>query len=100
MLEKIIQWLEGHMKPCTFKEVVGIECPGCGLQRSVIALLKGNIWESILIYPALLPVTAMFIFLVLHLIFKFKWGAFILKVMFILNASIIFLHYIYKLIFI
>jgi hypothetical protein len=100
MLEKVIHWLESHLKPCSFKEAFGIDCPGCGLQRSVIELLKGHLWESFLLYPALMPIITMFIFLFLHLIFKFKWGAFILKVMFIMNASIIFLHYIYKLIFI
>jgi len=98
MLDKIILWLEARMKPCSFKEMTGIECPGCGLQRSVIELLKGNLWESIRLYPALIPVMVMFLFLFLHLVFKFKWGAFTLKVMFIMNMSIIFLHYIYKLI--
>ena len=98
MLDKVIHWLEAHQKPCSFKEAVGIDCPGCGLQRSIIELLKGHLWESFILYPALMPVMAMFIFLLLHLIFKFRSGAFILKVMFILNASIIFLHYIYKLI--
>jgi hypothetical protein len=98
MLDKLIHWLEAHMKPCAFKEAVGADCPGCGLQRSFIELLKGNLWESFLLYPALMPVMAMFIFLFLHLIFKFRAGAFILKVMFIFNTSIIFLHYIYKLI--
>jgi len=98
MLDKIIHWLEARLKPCSFKEAVGIDCPGCGLQRAIIELLKGHLWESFLLYPALMPVMAMIVFLFLHLIFKFRTGAFILKVMFIFNASIIFLHYIYKLI--
>ena len=67
MLEKIILWLETHQKPCSFKEAMGIDCPGCGLQRSVIELLKGHPWESFLLYPALMPVMAMFLFLFLHL---------------------------------
>lgn len=97
-MEQLIVWLETHMKTCTFKEHTGIYCAGCGLQRSVISLLKGHIIESITFYPALLPVLMMFTFLSLHLIFKFRFGATVLKYMFIGNMSIIFLHYIYILI--
>ena len=43
----IIDWLQKHMIPCFSKKYLGIECPGCGLQRSFIALLKGNIVESL-----------------------------------------------------
>lgn len=98
MLEKLAEWLESHMRPCAFKEQTGIYCAGCGLQRSVIALLKGNILESITLYPALFPIILMFLFLFLHLIFRFRSGATILKYMFIGNISIIALHYIYILI--
>lgn len=51
----IIEWLEGHMMPCFFKTFTGKECPGCGIQRSIVALLKGEFVESFLLFPALLP---------------------------------------------
>jgi len=95
MLQKIIEWLESHYSHCFFKDHFGIDCPGCGLQRSFVELLKGNIIESILLYPALIPILLMFFFLGLHLILKFRNGAQILKLMFITNMSLIFLHYIY-----
>ncbi|MCK4853518.1 MAG: DUF2752 domain-containing protein [Bacteroidales bacterium] len=98
MLLKIISWLESHQGSCSFREHAGIDCPGCGLQRSIIALLQGNLVESIMLFPALLPVLAMFGFLGLHLVFKLKYGALILKVFYITNISIIILSYIYKLI--
>jgi hypothetical protein len=41
---------------------------------------------------------AMFIFLSFHLVFKLKHGAFVLKMFYITNISIIVLNYIYKLI--
>jgi hypothetical protein len=97
-MNRLISWLEAHQHSCPFKEQFGIDCPGCGLQRSIIELLKGNILESIILYPALLPVMTMFGFLALHLLFRFRHGALILKIMFIFNISLIALNYIYKLI--
>lgn len=32
---------------CIFYNIFGIPCPGCGLTRSVMALLHGNIAESV-----------------------------------------------------
>ena len=72
MLEDIIGWLESHLQPCVYKKELGFECPGCGLQRSLIELLKGNIIESIMIYPGLLPTIGLFLFLILHIVFKFN----------------------------
>lgn len=79
MLGKIIEWLESHMQSCFYKKYFGIECPGCGMQRSLIQLLRGNFMESLKLFPALIPTIALIVFLILHLVFKFKHGANILK---------------------
>jgi hypothetical protein len=92
----IVHWLENHMMPCPYKQHLGIDCPGCGMQRSIIELLKGNLWESIVTYPPLIPMAIMIIYLFLHLIFKFKRGAQIVKYMFIFVAIIITINYISK----
>jgi hypothetical protein len=57
---------EKLMLPCFSKQVFGIDCPGCGLQRSVALLLKGELVESFLMYPGLLPMMALFGFLALN----------------------------------
>lgn len=97
MLAKIIEWLESHMQSCFYKKYFGVECPGCGMQRSFVELLKGNLYESFLMFPALIPTITLILFLILHLIFKFKNGANILKNLFIINTTIVVLSYIYKL---
>lgn len=71
---------------------------GCGMQRSFIALLKGNLSESFYLYPALIPLLLMLVFLPLHLVFKFKHGANLLKYFFILNIGIVVVSYFIKLV--
>jgi hypothetical protein len=92
----IIHWLEKHLLACPFKSLTGLDCPGCGFQRSFIALLKGDLAQSFKFYPATLPFIALIVYMLLHLKFDFKNGAFILKLMYILVSSIIIINYIYK----
>lgn len=98
MFDSIIKWLERNQQPCFYKKYAGIDCPGCGMQRALVELLRGHLWESILLYPALLPTIFLFVFLILHLIFKFRKGAAILKFSFIFTVGIVVINYIYKLI--
>ncbi len=95
-MEKIIRWLEQHQGTCSWKKYMGIECPGCGMQTAFIELLKGHVIESIKIFPALIPMMIMLAFLVLHLIFRFPKGAFILKILFIFTSSILVIAYMVK----
>lgn len=97
-MESLIQWLESHQLPCYYKKFLGIECLGCGMQTAFILLLKGEFLESLRTYPALLPVLFMISFLILHLLFKFKKGARILKFSFIFTLTIMISGYLYHLI--
>jgi uncharacterized protein DUF2752 len=36
---------------CTFRNLTGYDCPGCGLTRSVIALLHGDVGGSLRAHP-------------------------------------------------
>ncbi len=98
MWNTVIYWLEEHIQPCMYKKNLGFECPGCGLQRSFVELLKGNLWESMKLYPALIPIVFMFMFLALHISFKIKNGAQILIYLFIFNTGIVITSYFLKLI--
>ena len=95
---RLIDWLEGNMFLCPYKKYIGIDCMGCGIQRSFIAFIKGNIIESFYLYPALIPIIFMFFFLVAHLIFQFRKGAVFLKYIFIFNVSVIIINFISKLV--
>ncbi|HIE15986.1 MAG TPA: DUF2752 domain-containing protein, partial [Bacteroidales bacterium] len=84
-----IHWLEKNQGACPYKKYWGISCPGCGMQTAIINLLKGNIWQSIIDYPALIPLTLTILTFILHLIFKFKYGAAIIKYLFIFTVVLI-----------
>jgi hypothetical protein len=96
-LLNIINWLELHQVPCVFKALTHFDCPGCGVQRSFVFLLKGDIAGSWFMYPALIPIILLFVVLVLHVLFKIRNGANILKYMYISCTGIILVSYIYKL---
>ena len=49
----MLEWLEAHQLSCWIKSVIGIECPGCGMQRAVLLLIKGEFLASFRIYPGL-----------------------------------------------
>jgi Protein of unknown function (DUF2752) len=94
----LITWLENNMLSCPYKKYLGVDCFGCGMQRSVLELLKGNFVESFYFYPALIPMILMFLLLIAHLIFKFKNGGTWLKYNFIFVVIIVVINFIYKLV--
>jgi hypothetical protein len=49
------QWLQNHLLVCPFKKLTGFDCPGCGFQRSFIALMNGDLSQSLHYYPATIP---------------------------------------------
>lgn len=93
---EIISYLETHLLQCPTKKLIGIDCLGCGFQRSFLLLVKGDLIESFLIYPALIPLLLMFGYLIAHLLLKFKKGAKTLQYFYILNSILIITNYIIK----
>ena len=91
-----IQWIENHLLTCPSKHFFYVDCPGCGLQRSILALFEGDLVKSLQLYPATIPILFCFIFTALHLKFNFKQGAEIIKWSYILSVTIILISYFYK----
>ena len=61
----ITVWLQNHLLACPFKKLTGYDCPGCGFQRSLIALLQGNFQKSLHYYPATIPLIVLAVFAIL-----------------------------------
>jgi len=92
-----IEWLQAHMLTCWFKKIFHVDCPGCGFQRSVIDLMKGNFSASFHMYPATGLILFILSFTALHLKWNFRYGPDILKYSYIIAASVIIISYLIKL---
>lgn len=73
--------MDEYMLPCLNKKYLGFECMGCGLQRSVSLILKGEFVDAFFMYPAIYPLIFLFTVLIANQFISFKYA----------NKSIIFL---------
>lgn len=86
------------MLPCLSKQWLGMECPGCGLQRGVALLLEGRLWDSFLMYPGLFPMLLLFGFIAADRIFKWRMGSQITAGLAVLTAGTILINFAIKII--
>lgn len=91
-----VEGLNDYMLPCLWKKTFNVECMGCGMQRSIALILKGDFISAFFMYPAIYTLIAMFSFLLLHLKFQFKHGHRIILGLFVLNISIIVINFLIK----
>jgi hypothetical protein len=92
----IPNWLQNNLLPCPFKKLTGIDCPGCGFQRSVIALLKGNLSQSLHLYPAAIPLLLTAFFVLLDIKLNMDKRDMIKKTLYIITGNIIVISYVIK----
>jgi hypothetical protein len=92
----ITNWLQNHLLSCPFKKLTGVDCPGCGFQRSIIALIEGNFRKSIQLYPAAIPLlmTALFVLFAVRL--KVDNRHIIKKTLYIATGGIMIISYVVK----
>ncbi|WP_244156221.1 DUF2752 domain-containing protein [Maribacter ulvicola] len=84
------------MLPCFTKQLLGIDCPGCGLQRSLLFLIKGEFISAFLMYPAIYPMLLLFGFLALNKLYPFKHSNTITITLMVSTVSFILTNYILK----
>lgn len=67
--------VEKYMLPCLNKYLWGIDCMGCGLQRSILLLLQGKLTAAFYMYPAIYPMVGFVLFLILDFftVIKYSW---------------------------
>lgn len=88
--------LEDYMLPCLNKQLFGIECLGCGIQRAAALLFKGEFIAAFKMYPAIYSLFVLVAFLLLNLALKFKYATQIKILLISLNIVIIVISYIIK----
>ena len=60
------------MLPCLFKSILGIECLGCGVQRSALLIFSGNWVKGLHQYPSIIPLIILLSTLIIGFIHKNK----------------------------
>lgn len=84
------------MLPCLNKQLLGLDCPGCGMQRSVDLLLHGEFLAAFQMYPAIYPIMALLLFLITSTFVKIKHSQQIKMALMFITAGIIIVSYILK----
>lgn len=87
---------EDYMLPCLNKKMFGIDCPGCGMQRSVVLVSKGEFQNAFTIYPAVYTTLLFMIAVFFHFLLKKKITSKILLTLGILNVTIMVVSYVLK----
>ncbi len=89
---------EDQMLPCLSKQLLDLECPGCGLQRSVVLLLQGEFKASFLMYPGLYPLMLLFALILFDRIFNLSFGQRGIAILGLLTVGTILTNFIIRLI--
>ena len=87
---------EDYMLPCLNKKLFGFECLGCGMQRSLLFIARGEFIEAFKMYPAIYTILLFFMLIGYNFFSKKKIKSKIIYSLAIVNISIIIISYIFK----
>jgi hypothetical protein len=92
----LLDQADNFFLPCPFKALTGFDCPGCGFQRSFLALLKGNWLESFDLYPPTVPLLITFIVALLANYLTKTNNVRLIKTMYLITGTIVLGSYLFK----
>ena len=78
------------------KKIFGIDCFGCGTQRSLFLLLEGDFVAAFKMFPAIYTTILFFVIVLLHFIDKSRDYTKIMIFLAIFNAVVMIISYFYK----
>lgn len=93
----ITKGIEDYMLPCLNKKLLGFDCMGCGLQRSVSLILNGKPIDAFFMYPAIYTLIVFFGFLIVNSFKNFKHSNKIIIILALTNVFIIVVSLLIKL---
>lgn len=91
-----MQGLEEFMLPCLNKKLFGLECMGCGMQRSISLLLHGKFSEAFYMYPAIYTLLLLMSLIIVNAFKNLKLLSKIIFLLAIINALIIITNFFIK----
>lgn len=87
---------EEYMLPCLTKTLFGVECFGCGLQRSVLLIFKGEFLAAFYMYPAVYTLILLFALLFIRNLVSIPHYSKILYILVAINLALIVGNYFLK----
>jgi hypothetical protein len=88
--------LEKYMIPCLSKTLFGVECLGCGFQRSFLLLLQGDFKGCFQMYPALFTSLLFLGFLGFNFVYKGIISQKLILIVAFANVLFMIAGYLYK----
>lgn len=88
--------MEDYMLPCLSKKLFGVDCFGCGIQRSLLLLFNGEFEEAFYMYPAIYTMILFFGFIAISLVDKSRSYHKLIVFLGIITAFIMVFSYFYK----
>ena len=92
--------MEKYMLPCLFKKMFGIDCIGCGMQRSLNFILHGEFEKAFYMFPPIYTTILFVLSTGLYLIDKKHSHHKLVITLAIINVTIMIVSYTYKMRFI
>ena len=87
---------EEYMLPCLNKKLFGIDCMGCGMQRSLALIAQGDLIGAFYMYPAIYTLLLLLGVIVINYFRNFKYAYKIIVTLAIVNGVIILGNFIFK----
>ncbi len=87
---------EEYMLPCLNKKLFGIDCMGCGMQRSLALIAQGDFIAAFHMYPAIYTLLLLLSVIVVNYFRNFKNAYKIIVILAIVNGVIIVGNFILK----
>jgi hypothetical protein len=92
--------MEEYMLPCLFKKMFGIDCVGCGMQRSFNFILHGEFEKAFYMFPAIYTSILFAMSLGLYIFDKKRSHHKLVIILALINVTIMLVSYTYKMRFI
>ncbi|MGC1473305.1 MAG: DUF2752 domain-containing protein [Psychroserpens sp.] len=87
---------EDYMLHCLNKKLFGLDCMGCGMQRSIAFILNGDLLSAFYMFPAIYSLMALVIVIFINYFVNFKHAFKIIVILAIMNAMLILGNFIFK----
>tara|TARA_R110000868_G_scaffold222573_1_gene474436 strand:+ start:3519 stop:3818 length:300 start_codon:yes stop_codon:yes gene_type:complete len=88
--------IEDYMLPCFSKKIFGVDCPGCGIQRSIALIFNGEFIAAFKMYPAIYSMILLFGFLLVDNFYSIKYSSKIIITLTTITVFLILTNYILK----